>query len=331
MHSNTHGMGQKISSTLYRLGEKSSKIKWDFNQTEKNIEETSDYLIKSVYIKTFVVRFFRMHGLLVNQCNLSYCSNVLNVYVSFFIMLESITFIEHQNFLSKINTKGSYSSLKRQKKLRTSSGKFLIPKTSLRRRFPGISHKKRVFSKLKWSKKKILFENSFTKKLLNCLNLFCGGKTTCKILFENLGKGLSVRLKNLQARIFRKTILKLRMYSRFPFFKEVINIYTVLITKSNTSKLFAEFIALQLCLLKKHNTFITFLKRSLTLIISSKLSRLKGLKVNLKGRLNGVARARTKNLLIGKVPLQTLSHNITYSCVTAYTLNGTIGVKVWLC
>ena len=324
-------MGQKINSTLYRLGEESStsRLKWDFHQTEKNVRETSDYLIKSLYIKTFIVRFFRLHGLLVNQCNLSYSNTVLNVYVSFFITLESVSLIEQQNLLSKINTKGSYNYFKRQKKKRTSTGKFLIPKISFRKRFYGIASKKVVFNKLKWKKKKILFQNCFTTKLLSCLNLFCEGNTNCKVLFQNLGKGLSIRLKNTQSKIFRKTILKLRMYSRFPFFKEVINLYTILVIKAHTSKLFAEFIALQLCLLKKHNTFITFLKRSLILILSSELSRLKGIKLNLKGRLNGVSRARTKNILIGKVPLQTLSQNVDHSYATAYTTNGTIGVKVW--
>ena len=322
-------MGQKISSTLYRLGEDSSKIKWDFHQTEKNVKETSDYFIKSLYIKTFIVRFFRMHGLLVSQCNLSYCSTVLNIYVSFFIMLESISLIEHRNRLSKIKTKGSYS-LKYKKKTRTNKGKFLTLKVPPRKRFYGIACKKLVFNKLKWKKKKILFQNCFIRKLLNCLKLFSDGKTNCKILLQNLGKGFSVRFKNTQSKIFRKIVLKLRMYSRFSFFKEVINIYMVLITRANTSKLFAEFIALQLCLVKSHNTFTTFLKRSLVLIISSKLSRLKGLKINLKGRLNGVSRARAKNILIGKVPLQTLNQNIDYSYATAYTANGTIGVKVWL-
>jgi len=324
-------MGQKISSTLYRLGEKSSKLKWDFYQTEKNIQETSSYLVKSLYIKTFIARFFRIHGLLVNQCNLSYCSNVLKVYISFFIMLESVTFIEHQNFLSKVNTKGSYESLKRHKKLRTNTGKFLIPKPIFRKRFTGISNKKIESNKQKWKKKKIIFKNCFSTKLLQCLKLFCGTKTTCKIVFQNLSKGFSVRLKNIQSKIFRQIVLKLRMYSRFTFFKEVINIYAILIDKSGTSKLFAEFIALQLCLEKKHNMFITFLKRSLILFIKSRLSCLKGFRINFKGRLNGVSRAKTKNLFIGKIPLQTLSEDVDYSSVTAYTTNGTIGVKVWLC
>merc|ERR1712177_32228 len=126
--------GQKINSTLYRLGEESStsRLKWDFYQTEKNVRETSDYLIKSLYIKAFIVRFFRTHGMLVNQCNLSHSSAVLNIYVSFFIMLESISLIEQQNLVSKIKTKGSYGHLRRQKKKRTNTGKFLIPKRSSR-------------------------------------------------------------------------------------------------------------------------------------------------------------------------------------------------------
>ena len=32
------------------------------------------------------------------------------------------------------------------------------------------------------------WENSFTTKLLKCLNLFCSDNTVCKIVFQNLGR-----------------------------------------------------------------------------------------------------------------------------------------------
>jgi small subunit ribosomal protein S3 len=56
----------------------------------------------------------------------------------------------------------------------------------------------------------------------------------------------------------------------------------------------------------------------------------KGVKVEIGGRLNGAEIARTEKLLWGKVPLHTFRADIDYAFVEANTLYGTIGIKVWL-
>ncbi|MBI5076897.1 30S ribosomal protein S3 [Candidatus Falkowbacteria bacterium] len=56
----------------------------------------------------------------------------------------------------------------------------------------------------------------------------------------------------------------------------------------------------------------------------------KGVKVEISGRLNGAEIARTEKLLSGKVPLHTIRADIDYAFVTAFTLFGTIGIKVWI-
>lgn len=55
-----------------------------------------------------------------------------------------------------------------------------------------------------------------------------------------------------------------------------------------------------------------------------------GVKVIVKGRLNGAEIARTETLSSGKVPLHTLRADIDYARGVAYTTYGTIGVKVWI-
>ena len=55
-----------------------------------------------------------------------------------------------------------------------------------------------------------------------------------------------------------------------------------------------------------------------------------GVKVLVKGRLNGAEIARTEWLKKGKIPLQTLRSHIDYAQVTAYTTYGTIGIKIWI-
>lgn len=55
-----------------------------------------------------------------------------------------------------------------------------------------------------------------------------------------------------------------------------------------------------------------------------------GVRVNVKGRLNGVEIARSEMLTSGKVPLHTLRADIDYSRGTARTTYGAIGVKCWV-
>ena len=56
----------------------------------------------------------------------------------------------------------------------------------------------------------------------------------------------------------------------------------------------------------------------------------KGIKIQLSGRLNGAEIARTEKLISGKVPLHTLRADIDYAQITAQTLYGIIGIKLWI-
>lgn len=56
----------------------------------------------------------------------------------------------------------------------------------------------------------------------------------------------------------------------------------------------------------------------------------KGVKIQVSGRLNGAEIARSEWIRAGRVPLQTLRANLDYSYKTANTIYGIIGVKVWI-
>ncbi|MFH1789608.1 MAG: 30S ribosomal protein S3 [bacterium] len=55
-----------------------------------------------------------------------------------------------------------------------------------------------------------------------------------------------------------------------------------------------------------------------------------GVKVCMAGRLNGVEIARTEKISAGKMSLITMRSDIDYAFVTAHTIYGVIGVKVWI-
>lgn len=58
--------------------------------------------------------------------------------------------------------------------------------------------------------------------------------------------------------------------------------------------------------------------------------KIKGIKIQIAGRVNGAEIARTEWLREGRVPLQTLRADIDYSYKTAQTIYGILGIKVWL-
>jgi small subunit ribosomal protein S3 len=57
---------------------------------------------------------------------------------------------------------------------------------------------------------------------------------------------------------------------------------------------------------------------------------MKGIKIEVSGRLNGAEIARSEWKRDGKVPLHTLNADIDYVHYMAHTVYGVIGIKVWL-
>jgi len=108
-----------------------------------------------------------------------------------------------------------------------------------------------------------------------------------------------------------------------------------------SAKLLAEFISDQFRLnqlrtdqrtvSRKDNYFLGFLKQTIMLFVKYDPACLAGVKIAIKGRFNRAPRARTAKIHFGKFSLQSFSSKVDYYQSTAYTSNGTFGVKVWLC
>jgi len=56
----------------------------------------------------------------------------------------------------------------------------------------------------------------------------------------------------------------------------------------------------------------------------------KGIKIQVSGRLNGAEIARSEWVRQGRVPLQTLRADIDYATKEANTIYGVLGIKIWL-
>lgn len=88
--------------------------------------------------------------------------------------------------------------------------------------------------------------------------------------------------------------------------------------------LVAEFIAQQL---EKRIAFRRAVRQGMQ---RTQKANVKGIKIQVSGRLNGAEIARSEWSREGRVPLQTLRANIDYSYKTAQTIYGVLGIKVWL-
>lgn len=117
--------------------------------------------------------------------------------------------------------------------------------------------------------------------------------------------------------------------SRFKI-PEIEQLYPLVVYQKDSAKLLGTFIAEYLRTTKRHNFFFNSLNKSLNLILKQPNSKIKGIKILIKGRLNNAARSRNQYIKIGTIPLITKSRSIDYSETTAFTPNGTIGIKIWI-
>lgn len=88
--------------------------------------------------------------------------------------------------------------------------------------------------------------------------------------------------------------------------------------------LIAKFVGIQI---KRRAPFRRVIKQALK---KAELINVKGIKIELSGRLNGIEIARSEWKREGRIPLHTLSANIDYAEHFVNTVYGIIGIKVWL-
>lgn len=129
--------------------------------------------------------------------------------------------------------------------------------------------------------------------------------------------------------ILKKNLIKLRKYKEEKFYREGVEMLLTCSIIRKPAALLAQFLAIKLKTLKKHNFFLKFIKEGLKLFSTTILSKTKRIKIKIKGRLNARPKAKSRVLKVGKdVAVLTICSDIDYSEKTAFTSNGTLGIKV---
>lgn len=172
----------------------------------------------------------------------------------------------------------------------------------------------RAFSTLKYNalRQKHIYEIEFVKPCIYRAN-----KT--KILHLEL-----IYLKNKNFKKVHTRYLIQELYRRvLKLFNEKHRIFLL---SYKIGKHTAKFHALRIATLLEKR--IKFRSRIIKMLI--KKAKFKGIRVNCKGRLNFVDRARNDQLSIGPVPSQAIKADIDYSFIVANTKKGLQSIKVWI-
>jgi ribosomal protein S3 len=345
-------MGQKTNPNVLRL----RKINdWNSKYIEKKPNEFYLYTSKDLEIKKFIFNFFKANDLIVHNCKIDYLNNNLNIYITYQQSVNSISkintinkiqkikLIKKINFIKKPHKKNSNTLLKNIKNYfnyeNLSYTKKLLKKPTYSNKFLKL---KRI-KLLKYYKKHIslkknknitnLFANYFLNKLFQSLILFYNKSLNITLIIKSLNTNTIKTINKNQQIFLKKKLIKLKKYQRNEFFKEGVNLIFSSLFNKNSANLLSNYIAINLKKLKRHNFFLRFVKTILNIFLTKTFSTLiKGIKIKIKGRINGAPRAKQKLLTIGSnMPILTLDSSINYSETIAYTSNGTIGVKVWIC
>jgi ribosomal protein S3 len=343
-------MGQKTNPNILRIG----KIKeWKSKYIEKKSTESSTVIFRDLEMKKFIFQIFAKNGLKVQNCRLYYSENSLHVYISYYnyfnpLILDQKIKQKYMNTRSKtfqnkiIDVKKS--SVKKQLYIAKDYNKRLLSQSQqklfqdqyfLKKK----THRSSIINSFKnhndTSNHRTINQqraNLFISKILKGLVLFTCKKHDVFLNLKQINKEtifFRTVLKNNKRKL-KENIIKLRKFQQSNFFKKGFNTLNTFTLNANSSSFLAEFIASTLQKLKRPNFFLRFLKIALKSLLSNKFTEIERVQIKIKGRFNGAPRSNHKFINIGRnIPVLTLKSKIDYGESTAYTSNGTFGIKVW--
>nr|ASN79052.1 ribosomal protein S3 [Pityopus californicus] len=119
--------------------------------------------------------------------------------------------------------------------------------------------------------------------------------------------------------------LQINLQKEFNSVNRKLNIATTLIEKPYGNPLIlAQYIAGQL---KNRVPFLKAVKKALE---RTKKANIKGIRVQISGRLGGKDIARVEWIKKGRIPLQTIRAKVDYCSYPVQTVYGILGIKIWI-
>lgn len=374
---------------------------WKSKYLEKNSKESHTYLFTSLEVKNYIQKFLNDYGLSLHNYQINFSDSTLDIYISYYQTLKSISFVQKINlnqniqvkrkrFSTKLISKNgknlgntsklhksiqsynqntnnfvknkiinilnkleklkleyySLKSTKTKKPLLFQHKKklllhyytncfryyqyllFLLSRYNFQKRIQTIKYYK-TYLNIKQSKTLANYKlDNFTEKLLEGLYLFTKNKFTIILTLQQINRNVSFPKKRSQN--LKRILAKLRRFQKNDFFNEGINTLFNAITHENSAELITKYIAYHLKFIKRHKFFLTFVEKALTLLIHQEFTKIKGIKLKIKGRINNSSRSKLKTISIGKISLITTNNNLNHAQSISYGSNGTFGVQAWV-
>lgn len=293
-------MSQQSKLKIFRLGFKTNE--WNSKYVETNNEDRALYLYQETQIRKFLLSIFKKKEIFTYNFKIVRSHNKVNVIITYFTNIH----IDNKNSQPFKNKLTDFLNFCNNEEIE----------------HPSYSSNVKSFNDIKQ-------KDFSTLQILKVLQSFVGKSSSVSIKLLNIKTSLFFKEQ------FKKKLLQivyqLRKYQKKEFFFQTLVILLITYQKKNSAELLGNWITLQLSKLKIHNQFLAFLNVALVLLLNSYFSNIKGIKILIKGRLNNKPRKQTKIIQAGKISLQTFESVINQSQSTAYTKNGTLGIKVWIC
>lgn len=287
-----------------------SQYSWKHQYFENNFKELPTNIFRSLEVEQYLTKILKDNGFDLQNYKINFSHSKINI-------LLSICKLKQTNL--KVNGQEMGPLKKLQKLLERQSNDVSISK-----KVQALSIAKAYRHKIKYDKLQVASIHSLSNKILKSLKLFTNNKKTIHITIEEINFVNS----NEKTKQILNTLFK---FQRTPYYKEGKVLLTPVVIFSNSASLLSNFIAIQLKNAKKQQIFFfNFLQESLKILISQKFSKIQGIKIIIKGRINNAARSQNRIVKIGKISLISQNSKINYSESTAFTSNGTLGVKVWI-
>nr|YP_009485495.1 ribosomal protein S3 [Melosira undulata]AVR57559.1 ribosomal protein S3 [Melosira undulata] len=301
-------MGQKTNPIIFRLGYKDNLCNSQY--LENKFFNINLFIFQDIDIKKFLFQIFKQNNLIITFIKILRSESTVSLIIYYYIKIQ-IKFLIFKilKIWKFVFKKFKFKQLKKNNYKRI----WII---------------KLIKYKFYIKKFKILKKNLICK-ILNILKNFYNIFINIFVILHNINKNNFLILTKNQKKKINIFKLHLRKYNKVKFYKENFNILIIFCNKKFSIPMLSNFICYQLEILKKHKFFFNFLKRILFLFITLKFSNLKGIKIQIKGRLNNKPRSNKHIILIGKLKLQTKKIRICYNESIAYSLNGTLGLKIW--
>lgn len=295
-------MVRQINSTITRLGLQNTS--WQFKYFTKNPEQNSIYIYQNTQLKKYFEEAMLRAGFFFHNLTVLKNEKKLKLLISY------------------------YTTSKFSKFIQWDQNKFYFVYVTKKLKHI-IDCKKSIFLK-KSLIKNIALRKSFLGHIVKSLSDFKNSNTNILLKFRQVNKDNNFYLSKNDLSHFKKNLLFLRRFYKKQFFKGIVNSILITIRLTSCASFFTNLVSKELLLIKKHTVLLFFIKQALNLFTKTSFSKIKGLKLFLKGKLTKSGRASQNKLSFGIVPTQILLSKLIYTQKTLFLKNGTISLKTWV-